>query len=93
MPLVSSIEIVSCVERKEAELDPEYPRFDHALGDTWVYPSNFPRRQYQYDVVQRSLFKNTLVSLPTGLGKTFIAAVVMYNFYRWFPDGKVWFGI
>ena len=22
-----------------------------------------------------------------GLGKTFIAAVVMFNFYRWFPDG------
>ena len=72
----------------------------------WVYPSNFPRRQYQFDIVQRSLYKNTLVSLPTGgvlsfrqyfmligacpgLGKTFIAAVVMYNFYRWFPDGKV----
>jgi ERCC4-related helicase len=26
-----------------------------------------------------------------GLGKTFIAAVVMYNFYRWFPQGKVIF--
>jgi Fanconi anemia group M protein len=31
------------------------------------------------------------VCLPTGLGKTFIAAVVMYNFYRWFPSGKVVF--
>ncbi len=26
--------------------------------------------------------------LPTGLGKTFIAAVVMYNYYRWFPEGR-----
>lgn len=34
---------------------------------------------------------NTLVSLPTGLGKTLIAAVVMYNYYRWFPTGKVIF--
>lgn len=34
---------------------------------------------------------NTLVSLPTGLGKTLIAAVVMYNYYRWFPTGKVVF--
>lgn len=25
------------------------------------------------------------VALPTGLGKTLIAAVVMYNFSRWFP--------
>lgn len=29
--------------------------------------------------------------MPTGLGKTFIAAVVMYNFYRWYPTGKVIF--
>lgn len=29
--------------------------------------------------------------LPTGLGKTFIAAVLMYNFYRWYPTGKVIF--
>jgi len=34
---------------------------------------------------------NTLVSLPTGLGKTLVAAVVMYNYYRWFPQGKVVF--
>jgi fanconi anemia group M protein len=25
------------------------------------------------------------------LGKTFIAAVVMYNFFRWYPEGKVIF--
>jgi hypothetical protein len=29
--------------------------------------------------------------LDVGLGKTFIAAVVMYNFYRWYPTGKVIF--
>lgn len=31
------------------------------------------------------------VSLPTGLGKTFIAAVVMFNYFRWYPIGKVIF--
>lgn len=31
------------------------------------------------------------MSLPTGLGKTFIAAVIMYNFYRWYPLGKIVF--
>lgn len=31
------------------------------------------------------------MSLPTGLGKTFIAAVIMYNFYRWYPVGKIIF--
>lgn len=32
-----------------------------------------------------------LFSLVTGLGKTFIAAVAMFNYYRWFPQGKVVF--
>lgn len=26
-----------------------------------------------------------------GLGKTFIAAVIMYNFWRWYPFGKIIF--
>lgn len=29
--------------------------------------------------------------MPTGLGKTFIAAVVMYNIFRWYPTGKIIF--
>jgi len=29
--------------------------------------------------------------LVTGLGKTFIAAVVMYNFWRWYPFSKIVF--
>ena len=40
-------------------------------------------RKYQFDIVQSCLYTNTLVCLPTGLGKTFIAAVIMYNYYRW----------
>lgn len=31
------------------------------------------------------------VVLPTGLGKTFIAAVIIYNYYRWYPRGKIIF--
>lgn len=31
------------------------------------------------------------VVLPTGLGKTFIASVVMYNIFRWYPKGKIIF--
>jgi ERCC4-related helicase len=56
----------------------------------WIYPKDceqFPTRQYQLEMTEKALFYNTLVSLPTGLGKTLIAAVVMYNYYRWFPDG------
>ncbi|CAO3591922.1 unnamed protein product [Absidia cylindrospora] len=40
----------------------------------------------RFNIVRKALFSNTLVSIPTGLGKTFIAAVVMYNYYRWFPN-------
>ena len=58
---------------------------------SYRYPTNYPVREYQLDIVSKSLFQNTLVSLPTGLGKTFIAAVIMFNFYRWFPAGKVIF--
>ncbi|EGG02918.1 uncharacterized protein MELLADRAFT_38323, partial [Melampsora larici-populina 98AG31] len=58
---------------------------------TWIYSINKPKRKYQYDIVAKALFNNCLVSLPTGLGKTFIAAVVMLNFYRWYPQGKILF--
>lgn len=53
---------------------------------TYIYPKHpdFPTRQYQLEITEAALNYNTLVSLPTGLGKTHIAAVVMYNYYRWF---------
>jgi fanconi anemia group M protein len=44
-------------------------------------------------MVEKALFTNSLIALPTGLGKTFIAAVVMYNYFRWFPEGNVLFSI
>ncbi|EPQ60917.1 P-loop containing nucleoside triphosphate hydrolase protein [Gloeophyllum trabeum ATCC 11539] len=64
---------------------------DRLAMKTWIYPLNKPKRDYQFNIVRNSLFENTLVALPTGLGKTFIAGVVMLNFYRWFPEGKVVF--
>ncbi|KAJ6519582.1 hypothetical protein C8R45DRAFT_951979 [Mycena sanguinolenta] len=57
----------------------------------WIYPLNQPKRDYQFNIVKHCLFDNTIVALPTGLGKTFIAGVVMLNFYEWFPEGKVVF--
>ncbi|CAK9831231.1 Fanconi anemia group M protein [Anthophora retusa] len=65
--------------------------FDMSAGKTWIYPINYPIRDYQFNIVQACLYSNTLVCLPTGLGKTFIAAVIMYNFWRWYPRGKVVF--
>ena len=68
-----------------------YPDFDRQSGALWIYPTNYEKRDYQFKIVSAALFQNTLVILPTGLGKTFIAAVVMFNFCRWYPTGKIIF--
>uniref|UniRef100_A0AAQ4NNH4 Helicase ATP-binding domain-containing protein n=1 Tax=Gasterosteus aculeatus aculeatus TaxID=481459 RepID=A0AAQ4NNH4_GASAC len=70
---------------------PDLPGFDGSSAKVWIYPTNYPIREYQVKISEAALFRNTLVCLPTGLGKTFIAAVVMYNFYRWYPSGKIVF--
>lgn len=66
---------------------------DASAALTWQFPLHplYPERKYQLDIVRTALFSNTLVSLPTGLGKTFIAAVVMHNYRRWYPGGKIVF--
>nr|XP_046268211.1 Fanconi anemia group M protein isoform X2 [Scatophagus argus] len=70
---------------------PDFPGFDSSSAKVWIYPTNYPIRVYQLKISEAALFQNTLVCLPTGLGKTFIASVVMYNFYRWYPSGKIVF--
>lgn len=66
-------------------LDPEETK-------TWVYPTNLGTiRDYQFNIVQRGLFNNLLVALPTGLGKTFIAATIMLNWFRWTKDSQIVF--
>ncbi|WOK97359.1 hypothetical protein Cni_G06067 [Canna indica] len=66
-------------------------KIDMEAAKTWIYPVNVPLRDYQFAIARTALFSNTLVALPTGLGKTLIAAVVMYNYFRWFPEGKIVF--
>ncbi|EGS17949.1 ATP-dependent DNA helicase-like protein [Thermochaetoides thermophila DSM 1495] len=75
---------------------PLEPPTHHKLNESelgkWVYPLNLgPIRDYQFSIVKNALFHNTLVALPTGLGKTFIAATVMLNFFRWTKDAKIVF--
>ncbi|KIX09098.1 uncharacterized protein Z518_00176 [Rhinocladiella mackenziei CBS 650.93] len=72
------------------------PPTHHAINrdamNTWVYPTNLGRiRDYQYNIVHKGLFHNLLVALPTGLGKTFIAATVMLNWFRWTKDAQIIF--
>ncbi|TKY85204.1 hypothetical protein EX895_006284 [Sporisorium graminicola] len=70
---------------------PQKCKIDLEAAKTWIYPTNMEKRDYQYNIVQKALFNNVLAALPTGLGKTFIAAVVILNFFRWYPDGKILF--
>ncbi|KAK5172399.1 hypothetical protein LTR04_005980 [Oleoguttula sp. CCFEE 6159] len=74
----------------------DQPPTHHKLNDealaTWVYPTNLgTTRDYQFNIVARGLFNNLLVALPTGLGKTFIAATIMLNWFRWTKDAQIVF--
>jgi ATP-dependent DNA helicase MPH1 len=71
---------------------PTHHALDHEALKTWAYPTNLGTiRDYQYSIVRNGLFHNTLVALPTGLGKTFIAATIMLNFFRWTKDAQIVF--
>lgn len=78
-----------------ADMPPETPThhvLDHDALKTWIYPTNLgPTRDYQFSIVKNGLFNNTLVALPTGLGKTFIAATIMLNYFRWTKTAKIIF--
>jgi ATP-dependent DNA helicase MPH1 len=71
---------------------PTHHDLDHDALKTWIYPTNLgPTRDYQFSIVKNGLFNNTLVALPTGLGKTFIAATIMLNYFRWTKTAKIIF--
>ncbi|KAH0012302.1 P-loop containing nucleoside triphosphate hydrolase protein, partial [Aureobasidium melanogenum] len=56
---------------------PTHHKLNEEATQTWVYPTNLgTTRDYQFNIVSRGLFHNLLVALPTGLGKTFIAATI-----------------
>ena len=71
---------------------PTHHKLDEEAMRTWVYPTNLGTiRDYQFNIVARGLFHNLLVALPTGLGKTFIAATIMLNWLRWTKDAQIVF--
>ncbi|WVQ86187.1 hypothetical protein IAT38_008355 [Cryptococcus sp. DSM 104549] len=74
-----------------APYGPQKHLISGVTSSTYLYPTNRSRRDYQFDIVRQCFLDNTLVALPTGLGKTFVAGVVMLNYFRWFPTGKIVF--
>ncbi|KAL8657189.1 MAG: hypothetical protein Q9226_002164 [Calogaya cf. arnoldii] len=74
------------------EEPPTHHKIDRQAMETWVYPTNLGKtRDYQYSIVRGGLYHNMLVALPTGLGKTFIAATIMLNWFRWTTDAQIVF--
>ena len=74
------------------EEPPTHHKLDREALATWVYPTNLGTiRDYQYSIVARGLYHNMLVALPTGLGKTFIAATIMLNWFRWTTESQIVF--
>ncbi|KAG9616821.1 P-loop containing nucleoside triphosphate hydrolase protein, partial [Aureobasidium melanogenum] len=71
---------------------PTHHKLNEEATQTWVYPTNLgTTRDYQFNIVSRGLFHNLLVALPTGLGKTFIAATIMLNWFRWTESAQIVF--
>jgi ATP-dependent DNA helicase MPH1 len=76
----------------EREERPTHHKLNQDTLNTWWYPTNLGTiRDYQFNITQKGLFHNLLVALPTGLGKTFIAATVMLNWFRWTKDAQMVF--
>ncbi|KAL9130828.1 MAG: hypothetical protein Q9217_001080 [Psora testacea] len=74
------------------EEPPTHHEIDKDAMKTWVYPTNLGNiRHYQFSIVARGLYHNMLVALPTGLGKTFIAATIMLNWFRWTTTAQIVF--
>lgn len=61
------------------------PFFEHP----WLNPDAIEARAYQDRILKTALRGNTLVVLPTGTGKTAIAALVAAHRFEKFPDAKV----
>jgi len=59
--------------------------FDHPL----VKVESIERRTYQQRVAENALRANTLVSIPTGLGKSLIAALVAAKRLEQYPERRV----
>ena len=74
------------------EEPPTHHKLDPEAMKSWLYPTNLGTiRDYQFNIAQRGLYHNTLVALPTGLGKTFIAATIMLNWFRWTTESQIIF--
>lgn len=85
-------QVVQNIGPPDKSESPTHHKLNNDATNTWIYPTNLGRtRDYQFNITQCGLFHNVLVALPTGLGKTFIAATIMLNWYRWTKTAQIVF--
>lgn len=60
----SQVERVTLTNMNEP---PTHHKLDLEAAKTWIYPTNMGHRDYQYNIVKKSLFTNVLAALPTGM--------------------------
>ncbi|WZZ32794.1 hypothetical protein YC2023_016195 [Brassica napus] len=75
-PQVVSDPSFECGNNDSVGIDPE-------TAKTCIYPVNVPLRDYQFAITKTALFSNTLVALPTRLGKTLTTAFVISHELQW----------
>ena len=59
------------------------------LRTSMLQLKDFKLRGYQESIVKTAILKNTLVVLPTGLGKTAISIALSLERLEKFPDSKI----
>src|SRR3989344_6349658 len=57
----------------------------------WINDNVIEDREYQQSIINNAISKNTLVVLPTGLGKTNIAVLVAADCLEKYPDKNILF--
>lgn len=53
-----------------------------------IRPNTLEWREYQIDIWKKAISKNTLVVLPTGLGKTIIEVLIIAEMIKKYPESK-----
>ena len=69
----------SADELSDSEID-DIKGFHKAAGRVYIYPTNYPVRDYQFNIVRDALYRNTLVMLPTGLGNITNFTFIIFYF-------------
>lgn len=57
--------------------EPGFEGFHLFSGSHYVYPSNYPIREYQMEIIKTALFNNTLIILPAGKVVKYIISIII----------------